>query len=158
MTLFDTYGHLTQQALDAWAEGSLCTEQRLLVAEHLSVCDDCLLRMTLLELPETPQPEADLVKPAIRKVRERRTLDVLKRCGIVAAAACFGFLSWHFKLFEGREKPLQPVPTQASALQVLTTQLSDGLFGWGMDLSETLQGTFERDDNHETTQRSDDHE
>ena len=52
MKLKDKNGHITQEALLAWNEGSLCEQQRLELAEHLTCCDDCLLRLTALELEE----------------------------------------------------------------------------------------------------------
>ena len=157
MTLFDTYGHLTQEALRAWAEGSLCTEQRLTVAEHLAVCDACLLRMTQVEetdLP-VPLPEKDLVGPAVQTVKEHRVLELFKRCGIVAAAACLAFLTWRFDVFHLTETPLQP--TGSNSVQVFAARLSDGLLAWGEGLSNTLQDTCPRNDLEEMTQRSDDH-
>ena len=159
MTLFDTYGHLTEEALSAWAEGALCEEQRLSVAEHLAVCDACLLRMANLEdggLP-TELPEKDLVTPALQTVRKRRAPEVFKRCGIAAAAACFAFLTWRFDVFAPPESELKPQPTRPNSAQVLAAQLSDGLFAWGTDLSDTLQSTFAKDDHNEMTQRSGDH-
>ena len=163
MTVFDTYGHLTKQALDAWAEGSLCTQQRLQVAEHLAVCDVCLLRMTALDEDTLPliTPEKDLVKPAVQKVREHRVLDVLKRCGVVAAAACFMLLTWRFDLIGSSVPPeteQPPQPVRPSTLQLFAGELSDGLFAWGTGLSDTLQDTFTLDEKYETAQRSDDHE
>ena len=160
MIMFDTYGHLTEQALSAWAEGSLCEEQRLLVAEHLALCDTCLLRMTQAEDENSlsvPLPEKDLVGPAVQKVRERRVLEVLKRCGVVAAAACFAFLTWRSDLFVLPETELQPQPTRPNSMQLFAARLSEDLFAWGTDLSDALQSTFARNDVNEMTQRSDDH-
>ena len=159
MTLFDTYGHLTGEALAAWAEGSLCTEQRLLVAEHLAECDDCLLRMTQMAEtgPQVLPPEKDLVTPAVQRVKERRTLEIFRRCGVAAAAAGFAFLLWRFEWFHMPETELQPQPTRPTSMQLFAARLSDELFAWGADLSDTLQDTFPRNDMDEMTQRSDGH-
>ena len=160
MTLFDvSSGHLTKEALEAWAEGGLCTEQRLLVAEHLAECDDCLIRMTEVaeDGPPILLPKKDLVGPAVQRVKERRILDVFKRCGVAAAAAGFAFLMWRFEWFCVPEAELQPQITQPTSMQLFAAQLSDDLFAWGADLSATLQDTFTRNDLEERTQRSGDH-
>lgn len=47
MDLFNSKGHLTNEALDALLRGEeLPTLQRLEVSEHLAYCDDCLSRYT----------------------------------------------------------------------------------------------------------------
>ena len=159
MILFDTYGHLTQEALQAWAEGALCEQQRLFVAEHLSVCDDCLLRMTELEEKETdisPQlPKKDFVAAAIHGAHSRKKLEIFRRCGIVAAAAAFAFGFSQLDLTQ--IAPLQPERTQLkpSSLQQATATLSDGLFDWGIRLSAAVQDTLTAERDEEMTQRSD---
>ena len=163
MNLFDTYGHLTQEVLRAWAEGSLYEEQRLLVAEHLAVCDTCLLRMTELDEADVPAltpalPEKDLVSLAVHRARSRRRLEVAKRCGIVAAAAAFAF--GFTRLDFTQMAPVEPEQTalQPDALQQMTMQLSDGIFDWSIKFSAAVQDTLTVELETELTQRSDDHE
>ena len=161
MNLFDTYGHLIQAALLAWAEGSLCEQQRLLVAEHLAVCDTCLLRMTELDEMDTlppALPEKDLVTQALHEVRGRKRLEVAKRCGIVAAAAAFAF--GFTRLDFTQMAPLEPeqAADRPDALQRMTMQLSEGIFDWGIKFSAAVQDTLTVEHENELTQRSDQHE
>ncbi len=176
MTLFDAAGHLTQEALQAWQEGSLCAEQRLLLAEHLSVCDVCLLRMAQLE-PESgpelsPPPEKNLVGAAVNRAHGKKWLEILKRCGIVAAAAVFAFGFLRLDLLGMKyAQPMQPAqpPTQTEepapgAMQKFAVQLSEGIFDWGLRFSATVLDTLTVDRENEPTgttqmtQRSGDNE
>ena len=145
MKLKDKNGHITQEALLAWNEGSLCEQQRLELAEHLTCCDDCLLRLTALELEELP-PARDLVGPAVRQARPRRPLLFWQRCGSAAAAVCFAFLGWRLDLL-GQLNDLPQRIGQAGALQQAATQLSQELSGWSGQLSDTLQTAFDKNQN-----------
>ena len=65
MELFDrTSGCLTDEGLQALADGQLDELSRLEAAEHLAFCDACLDRYTaLLAGPMIVQPPQDLQKP-----------------------------------------------------------------------------------------------
>lgn len=60
MELFYENGHLTPEGLNALVDGQLDEMARLEAAEHLSFCDECLVRYTALveqaplAAPETP--------------------------------------------------------------------------------------------------------
>ena len=72
MTLFLDNGHLTDEGLRALVEGSLDEMERLEAAEHLSFCDECLVRYTeLLTEPVCQDPPQDLTLPVMRSLRQR---------------------------------------------------------------------------------------
>ena len=48
MEMFNNDGHLTEQALQSLNTGHLDELCRLEAAEHLSFCDECLLRYTAI--------------------------------------------------------------------------------------------------------------
>lgn len=61
MELFHENGHLTSEGLKALTEGRLDELARLEAAEHLSFCDECLVRYTaLLEDAPLAAPKAPL--------------------------------------------------------------------------------------------------
>lgn len=142
MTLLQQNGHLSEQALLGLAEGSLCTAQRLQAAEHLTVCDLCLLRLTDMDAAQLPlqTPPHDLAQPTVHRLRRAKVVAFVQRCGVVAAAACFAVAGWQFDFF-GKVAEL-PRTLEPGPLQQFSVQLSEGLFGWGDDISQFLQDTF----------------
>lgn len=141
MTLFLKDGHLTQEAFEALSEGSLCSRQRLQIAEHLSVCDRCLERLsavTALELP-APSPCEKSVLQELHRARLHRVGLYLQRCGIVAAAACFAFMCWKYDLFGQMGTVLSKENAFHSAAVQFNTQMTQELNRWSIRLSEDLK-------------------
>ena len=73
MELFDQIsGCLTDEGLQALADGQLDELSRLEAAEHLAFCDACLDRYTaLLAGPVIVQPPQDLQKPVWQRIRSQ---------------------------------------------------------------------------------------
>ena len=70
--LFYQDGHLSDEGLKALIQGTLEETQRLEAAEHLSFCDDCLVRYTdLLAGEALMEPEEDVTLPVMRRLRRR---------------------------------------------------------------------------------------
>lgn len=145
MNLMDRQGHLTEEALLGLAEGGLCEAQRVEVAEHLTLCDSCLVRMATLDENELPlrMPAHDLVQPTMRQLHRRKLIYFGQRCAIVAAAACFMLVSWGQGTF-GRAPQLPQQGSAPGLLQKITLQLSDSLSCWGDEFSQMLQESFEK--------------
>ena len=145
MTLMTRQGHLTNEALQDLAEGSLCEVQRAEIAEHLTLCDTCLLRLTAMDETRLPvqAPPHDLVPPTLRQLQKRRLIIFAQRCGIVAAAACFMLVSWAQGALGRLQQPVQPA-AGSSVLQQFSSQLSDSLVDWSDQLSQLLQESFEK--------------
>lgn len=144
MTLLQQNGHLSEQALAGLAEGSLCTDQRLQAAEHLTACDVCLLRLTEMDATQLPvqAPAHDLVPPTMRRLRRAKVVAFVQRCGVVAAAACFAVAGWQFDSF-GKVAEL-PRTLEPGPLQQFSVQLSESLLDWGDEMSQFLQDTFDK--------------
>lgn len=95
MTLFHNDGHLTDQGLQALVDGLLNDTEGLEAAEHLSFCDDCLLRYTnLLEGAPLLKPETPLKEGVHRRIRMRGLRVAAGRTAKVAAAACLAVGLW----------------------------------------------------------------
>lgn len=72
MELFHENGHLTSEGLKALTEGRLDELARLEAAEHLSFCDECLVRYTaLLEDAPLAAPKAPLAPGVWQRIRRR---------------------------------------------------------------------------------------
>lgn len=102
--LFDADGHLVDDALmalihssdDDAADAVVFDElQRLEIAEHLSFCDDCVLRYTELLADDALLAPSDLVVPAVMKTleKEERQRYFSKWVSMVMAAG-FAIFFW----------------------------------------------------------------
>lgn len=116
MEMFKTDGHLTDQAMQALNAGHLDELCRLEAAEHLSFCDECLLRYTAtLEQGELITPP-DTLKPKILAELRRRSLRLFSnRYATAIAAAGLALVLWNGGVFGALmpDKALTP-PTPAN--------------------------------------------
>ena len=112
---FDENGHLTDCAFTDLDSGHLDEITRLEISEHLSFCDECVLRYSeYLEdsiLMETPD---NLSKDISRAVVKYSLKDNIKRYFLVGAAACFAITFWvsgvftpDFERFENNDNTQQ---------------------------------------------------
>ena len=100
MTLFLDNGHLTDEGLRALVEGSLDEMERLESAEHLSFCDECLVRYTeLLTEPVCQDPPQDLTLPVMRSLRQRTFRTAAGRYATAAAAVLLSLCLWGSGVF-----------------------------------------------------------
>ena len=122
MELFDqTSGCLTDEGLQALADGQLDELSRLEAAEHLAFCDACLDRYTaLLAGPVIVQPPQDLQKPVWQRIRSQMFRVLTNRYATAAAAVAIAFCLWGSGLFQG----LVPTPDAqlTPALQLQQTE------------------------------------
>ncbi|MEG0167402.1 MAG: hypothetical protein RR709_05970 [Ruthenibacterium sp.] len=113
MELFDTNGHLTDCALLAVQAQTLDEMNRLEAAEHLSFCDDCLLRYTALLTDDTLlTPQNPIAPPVWSRIR-RKTMQVFfNKYTTVAAAASFALILWSAGVFTTLTTPRDFFPNQ----------------------------------------------
>lgn len=119
MELFDrTSGCLTDEGLQALADGQLDELSRLEAAEHLAFCDACLDRYTaLLAGPMIVQPPQDLQKPVWQRIRSQMFRVLTNRYATVAAAVAIAFCLWGSGLFQGLVPAADAQLTPALQLQ-----------------------------------------
>lgn len=119
MELFDrTSGCLTDEGLQALADGQLDELSRLEAAEHLAFCDACLDRYTaLLAGPVIVQPPQDLQKPVWQRIRSQMFRVLTNRYATAAAAVAIAFCLWGSGLFQGLVPTADAQLTPALQLQ-----------------------------------------
>ena len=119
MELFDrTSGCLTDEGLQALADGQLDELSRLEAAEHLAFCDACLDRYTaLLAGPMIVQPPQDLQKPVWQRIRSQMFRVLTNRYATAAAAVAIAFCLWGSELFQGLVPTADAQLTPALQLQ-----------------------------------------
>lgn len=130
MELFDrTSGCLTDEGLQALADGQLDELSRLEAAEHLAFCDACLDRYTaLLAGPMIVQPPQDLQKPVWQRIRSQMFRVLTNRYATAAAAVAIAFCLWGSGLFQGlvptADAQLTPAPQLQQTEQTLERRLA----------------------------------
>ena len=119
MELFDrTSGCLTDEGLQALADGQLDELSRLEAAEHLAFCDACLDRYTaLLAGPMIVQPPQDLQQPVWQRIRSQMFRVITNRYATAAAAVAIAFCLWGSGLFQGLVPTADAQLTPALQLQ-----------------------------------------
>lgn len=103
MNTFDSGGHLTDDALQAFLSGGPLTElDRLEIAEHLDFCNACLLRSV------ERMPRDALLTPAHScrntlwpRIRRRSNRELAGRFATAAAAIAIAASLWSFNVFGG---------------------------------------------------------
>ena len=158
MNLFLNDGHLAEGALQALEDGRLCESDRLQIAEHLSVCDDCLLQYSLfLTDDRCLSPEMPLEPPVTEKVRRRAVKVFTSRYAVAAASILLAMALWATGLFnalvpdrtsasqgENKDKisPISVLTTVSTSIDHFFNSITEGLSrGWephqGKNNSET---------------------
>lgn len=95
MELFREDGHLTAEGLSAIVDGTLDELQSLEAAEHLSFCDTCLTKYTLLLQDGTLlQPASPIKEPVMQRLKTRSRRILFSKYGTIAAAACLAVTVW----------------------------------------------------------------
>lgn len=101
MELFREDGHLTDEGLQAVVDGDLSELSRLETSEHLSFCDECLVRYLAL-LEETPLlvPETPVRTGVMQRLKRRARTILFSRYATVAAAVCLVVAMWGSGFFQ----------------------------------------------------------
>jgi len=95
MELFDRYGCLTDEGLQALVECRLNELARLEAAEHLAYCDRCVDRYTALLLPEVLHaPPASVASPVMKSLWVRIMRNTLGRAAVAGVAAVLALTLW----------------------------------------------------------------
>ena len=129
--LFDSQGHLTEQAFQGLMQGSLSEYERLKTAEHMAQCDRCVLHYTQLlcadegELMAPPVPQADGV---FLRIKRRLRQSALSRYGKVTIAASLALVLWTVGAFQMRTPLDQSKMTQG--LQNVSQNISAHTNHW----------------------------
>ncbi len=100
MELFKEDGHLTDLALKMSVENTLGETESLEVSEHLSFCDECLVRYSnFLTDDVLIEPEKPLTQSIMRKIRQKVIKIIFNRYFAATAAAVFAIVFWQIGVF-----------------------------------------------------------
>lgn len=110
--LFLENGHLTDEGLQALLDGSLDEMQRLEAAEHLSFCDECLVRYTDMITPQQElEPPQDQTLSVMRRLRKRAAALTFNRYSAAVAAVVVTGALWYSGVFGGVAQAIASTPT-----------------------------------------------
>jgi len=116
--------HLTNNDLRDLMAGRASEADRLRAAEHLSCCDECLLRYTLALSPENcMEPIRPTAPTVIQRIRLRLADRTFRRYGAAVAAVALAMLFWVSGLFSGVP---QPEPERENYLTQALDRFSQG--------------------------------
>lgn len=100
MDLFNENGHLTAEGLNAVIAETLPELERLEAAEHLSFCDECLLKYSQLLTQDVLYTPIEPALPRVKKsLRQKFVHFTLARYTTVAAAVAFAFVLYSIGAF-----------------------------------------------------------
>lgn len=139
---FDTAGHLTDDALDALITESLDELSCLEISEHLSFCDDCLVRYTarlsdeLLEAP--PEPVAPSVMSRIRRNAIAFFCSKYVTMAVGAVAAISLWISGAFAVYEKTD-----LSQFLTRIENTSQTLVQGSSDFSNSVSDAISGLFE---------------
>lgn len=133
MTLFNEKdGHLTDEGLQAVIQEPLNEMQRLEVAEHLSFCDECLVRYTtLLGDDVLMDPPAPLREPVLKRIKRRAGRILFNKYTTVAAAACLAAVLWYSGALTGLLPSGRPGAAETPPPASQTTSAAEPGLGLG---------------------------
>lgn len=98
---FDLEGHLTDFALEELLYGEPDEMARIEISEHLSFCDECIMRYSnMLEDCTLISPIEPVAQGVMRKIRNRSIRLFTNKYATMAAAACFALALWTNGIFD----------------------------------------------------------
>ncbi len=147
MELFHQDGHLTDEGLDAVIAGTLDELQSLEAAEHLSFCDECLMRYTdRLTDDVLAAPEQPLAPTVMERVRRKALKVFFNRYAVAAVAACLALTLWGTGVFSaispGENLRVMQEPPKTS--MTINTRMSLFFQNSGQALQNTINDLISR--------------
>ncbi len=92
---FNRDGHISDAGFSALISGGADELKRLELAEHLSFCDDCVLRYSQLLCEDTLiTPPHPITESILKRVKNRVRVLFFNRYVTAAAAACIAMVLW----------------------------------------------------------------
>ena len=140
--LFLENGHLSNEGLKALIQGTLNETSRLEAAEHLSFCDECLVRYTDLFVEDVQvEPEQSVTLPVMRRLRQRTVKVLVSRYTAAAAAVMIAGTLWYSGVLTGAaeafatrtpqaEPQQRPAVTDTEGPKIPQNALTGAINGW----------------------------
>ncbi|HAN44488.1 MAG TPA: hypothetical protein DCP97_03760 [Ruminococcaceae bacterium] len=151
--LFDAGGHLTDYALKALSHSQheLTDLQRLEISEHLSFCDDCLIRYTeLLSDDVLIAPPEPIAQTVMQRIKKRARAVFLNRYVSVAVAAGFAVVFWTTGVFSPGKGLSQPYINAADSVAKSTASIAqravNATHGFSDGINSMIDNLFQKGD------------
>lgn len=126
--LFDEAGHLTNYAFNCLINDELDELSRLEISEHMSFCDDCLLRyMDILDSQQLIEPPELLEKSIIRKLKTRAIRVLVNQYTQMAIAASFALIFWVSGVFNPLNYDIKALTNVSSDFTSKTSQFEENI-------------------------------
>ena len=144
MELFHNDGHLTDDALKALIDGTELDElARLEISEHLSFCDECVLRYTdLLTDDALMQPPHPTAPGVLERIKKRARMIFFNKYTSIAACAILALTLWVTGVFS-LELPKEGSKALAS-LNQRATEISESAGDWLLERAKDFNNFFIR--------------
>lgn len=148
--LFLESGHLSDEGLKALIQGTLDETGRLEAAEHLSFCDECLVRYTgMLSEDVQLEPPQSVTLPVMRRLRKRTFRMLASRYTAAAAAVMIAGALWYSGVLTGaaeafstrtpQAEPQRPAVTDTEGPKTPQNALTSAINGWFASLRPAPQ-------------------
>ncbi len=141
MDLFYEDGHVNEKALQSLIDGELDEMGRLEISEHLSFCDECLMKYSDMLSFNSNEPldygeTAQRIMPVVKKrlMRER-----LYKYSTMAVAACLAITFWITGVFNIDTSEVKP-PDVGSHTRKITEWVSK----FTHDVTNGIGGFFDQ--------------
>jgi hypothetical protein len=140
--LFDEAGHLTDYALNCLIKDELDELSRLEISEHMSFCDDCLLRyVDILDSQQLIEPPELLEKSIMAKLKARTIRVLMNQYTQMAIAASFALVFWVSGVFNPMNYDVKALTSMSSGLTERTSEFEQNISqGLNKILSIDLKG------------------
>ena len=129
--LFDPKGHLTDDALRYLINGELEELNRLEVSEHLSFCDECILRYTQVLTDDCLiAPPEPMVESIMHRIRKRARVIFFNKYVTMGAAASFAIVFWVNGIFTvnmntDQDRIIDGISNSAAAFSERTVEITE---------------------------------
>lgn len=134
---FDDGGHLTDEALHQLIDGEDDELKRLEISEHLSFCDICIERYTLmLEKATLIEPMQSVADSVIAKIKKKAARIFFSQYATMAVAACFTMTLWFTGIFNIDYQRFEKMSMQRTKIE----QKGD----FGKIMIDKIDGSFEK--------------
>jgi hypothetical protein len=126
--LFDEAGHLTDYAFNCLINDELDELTRLEISEHMSFCDDCLLRyMNILDSQQLIEPPELLEKSIMSKLKARTIRVLMNQYTQMAIAASFALVFWVSGVFNPMNYDVKAITSVSSGLTETTSEFEENI-------------------------------
>lgn len=131
--LFNQDGHLTDDAIILLSMEEVSELGLLEISEHLSFCDECLIRYTqMLTDDALMEPEQPLAERIMSRIKHRARVIFFNKFVTMGVAASFAIIFWvtgvfSFRPVENHSKLVEGISYSAADISQRATQITQSI-------------------------------